>query len=240
MSVSGQKGPDGRRARWERHNLTRREHILEAALEALEEAGPGGEVRVEQIARRAGLGRTVVYRHFEDRADLDRAVSTRIIEQLRAQMVPMLSLDGTPVDIIRRIVSAYVGWAAAHPALHRFAERRPGGCRESPMEEAIEQIARQVEDLIGVAAQILEVRLDEDDRAALDPLVFGLVGSVVATCRRWISRPVREPAAEVFVERLTEALVGQVAGTTRRRGVTLDPDQPVEQLLAVAFQEIER
>ena len=63
---------DGRQARWERHNQQRRRQIIDAAIEVIEEAGPGGELHVQQIATRAGVNRTVVYRYFEDRADLDR------------------------------------------------------------------------------------------------------------------------------------------------------------------------
>lgn len=238
MPGSGGRGGDGRQARWARHNLARREHILDAALEALEEAGPGGEVRVQQVAEAAGLSRTVVYRHFADRADLDGAVRARIVEQVRGEVVPVLSLDGTPLDIVRRIVTAYVGWAVAHPGLHRFAEQEPPAGGSSQMEAAVEQIARQVEDLISTAVQVLGVRLDEEDRQALDPLVFGLVGAVFTAVRRWMRRPVREPAAPAFVERLSEALFHQIAGLAAGRGVVLERDVPVERLLAAAFDEV--
>ncbi len=219
--------------------MVRREHILDAALEALEEAGPGVAVQVQQVADAAGLSRTVVYRHFTDRADLDAGVRERIIDQMRGEMVPVLSLDGTPVDIIRRIVGAYAGWAAAHPALHRFAEQEAPAQGPSQVEAAVEQIARQIEDLISVVVQVLEVDLDDDDRAALDPLVFGLVGTVTNGVRRWVTRPVREPSAPAFVERLTEALFLQIAGLARARGVLLEPDVPVEQLLAAALEGVE-
>ena len=92
--------------------------------------------------------------------------------------MPALSFEGTPVDIIRRIVSAYVGWASEHPSLHEFAQQDPPGPGAGQMERAIQQIAGQIEDLINVGVEVLHVRLDEDEVAALDPLVFGLVGGV--------------------------------------------------------------
>jgi hypothetical protein len=67
--------------------------------------------------------------------------------------------------------------------------------------------------------------------AALDPLVFGLVGGVFTSTRRWLSRPERRPGRQVFVELVTEAVWMQIAGMTGRRGVELDPDIPVEALL---------
>lgn len=234
---TGGKGTDGRQARWDRPNVVRRQHILDAALGVLEQVGPGVEVKVQQVAQAAGLSRTVVYRHFDDRADLDGAVRERIVEQIRGEVVPVLSLDGTPLDIVRRIIAAYVGWAAAHPALHHFAEQASpeSGARE--MEAAVAQIAQQIEDLFSMAVQVLGVRLDEEDRQALDPLVFGLVGAVFTAVRRWIGRPVREPAAPAFVERLSEALFHQIAGLAATRGVVLERDVPVQQMLATAFNE---
>jgi len=226
---------DGRQLRWDSHNAARREHILDAAIGVLADTEPGVEVHVQQIADRAGLSRTVVYRHFADRADLDAAVQGRALELLRAELVPALSFEGTPVDIIRRIVSAYVGWASEHPSLHEFAQQDPRGPGLGQMERAIMQIAGQIEDLINVGVEVLQVQLADDEVAALDPLVFGLVGAVFTSTRRWLSRPERRPARATFVELVTEAVWLQIAGMARQRGVELDPDVPVEQLLDSAL-----
>jgi AcrR family transcriptional regulator len=225
---------DGRQLRWDSHNAARRQHILDAAIAVLADAEPGAEVHVQQIAERAGLSRTVVYRHFADRADLDQAVQGRALELLRAELVPALSFEGTPVDIIRRVVAAYVGWAAEHPGVHAFAQQDPPG-GAGQMERAIQQIAGQIEDLINVGVEVLHVELDADEVAALDPLVFGLVGAVFTSTRRWLARPERRPGRERFVELLTEAVWHQIAGLARARGVDLAPDVPVEALLETAL-----
>jgi AcrR family transcriptional regulator len=226
---------DGRQLRWDSHNQARREHILDAAIGVLADSEPGAEVHVQQIADRAGLSRTVVYRHFADRADLDAAVQGRALELLRAELVPALGFEGTPVDIIRRIVSAYVGWASEHPSLHEFAQQDPPGPGVGQMERAIQQIAGQIEDLINVGVEVLHVRLDEDEGLALDPLVFGLVGGVFTATRRWLSRPEQRPSQERYVELVTEAVWLQIAGMAKARGVELAPDVPVETLLVAAF-----
>jgi AcrR family transcriptional regulator len=226
---------DGRQLRWNSHNQERREHILDAAIGVLADSEPGAEVHVQQIADRAGLSRTVVYRHFADRADLDAAVQGRALELLRIQLVPALSFEGTPVEIIRRIVSAYVGWASEHPSLHEFAQHDPPGPGIGQMEQAIQQIAGQIEDLINVGVEVLRVRLDEDEVVALDPLVFGLVGGVFNATRRWLSLPEQQPTRDRFVELVTEAVWLQIAGMARARGVELSPDVPVETLLEAAL-----
>jgi len=222
---------DGRQVRWDSHNQARRQHILDAAVGVLAETPPGTAVHVQQIADRAGLSRTVVYRHFQDRADLDDAVQSRVLELLRAELVPVLSFEGTPVEIIRRIVSAYVGWAGDNPSLHEFAQQAPPGAGVGQMERAVRQIAGQIEDLITVGVEVLHVQLDADEVAALDPLVFGLVGGVFTSTRRWLARPEQRPERAVFVELVTEAVWMQIAGMASRRGAELDPDVPVETLL---------
>ncbi|GAA1928242.1 TetR/AcrR family transcriptional regulator [Nocardioides lentus] len=229
--------PDGRQLRWSRHNRERREQILDAAIATLEDAGPGAEVHVQEIAARAGLSRTVVYRHFEDRADLDRSVRTEILDRLWGALLPEVTLDGTIPQIAERVVGTYVGWAVAHPALHRFAEQDPAGGSadtEDPLQEGLTRIASQVADLITTAVDLLGLEPTDDERAAVDPLVFGLVGAVFGAVRRWMARPVRTPSVPVFVSLVTESAWHLLEGFGRRLGIQLDPDQPVEDLLASA------
>lgn len=231
MPGSGQKGPDGRQARWNKHNETRRQQIIDAAIEVIEAGEPGAEVHVQQIADAAGLSRTVVYRHFEDRADLDRAVQIQVIEALWADLLPAMSLDGTVPQIISRIVSTYVGWAVAHPALHRLAEQDTSSDGQGPLQLGIARIADQVGQLIIVAVDLLELEASDDERAAIDPLVFGLVGAVFGAVRRWMSKESRTPPADVIVELTTRSVWHILHGHALSLGVTLDPDLPVEDLL---------
>lgn len=226
-----QPATDGRRRRWDQHKAERRRVVLAAALEVIEESAPGDDVHVQQIADRAGLSRTVLYRHFADRADLDRAIQAEIVDRVWGEIVPVMSLDGTPVEVVRRIVAAYVGWAAAHPALHRFAEADVPGTGPGPLALMVERAATQIEGLITLGAELLEVPLDDDLRSALDPLVFGLVGAGMASVRRWTTQADRV-ATDVFVDLLTQAVWLQIAGMAAARGVVIDPDRPVQDLFA--------
>ena len=114
---------------------------------------------------------------------------------------------------------------------HEFAQQAPPGAGVGQMERAVRQIAGQIEDLITVGVEVLHVQLDADEVAALDPLVFGLVGGVFTSTRRWLARPEQRPERAVFVELVTEAVWMQIAGMASRRGAELDPDVPVETLL---------
>ena len=125
------KSPDGRQARWDKHNQERRQVILDAAIAVIETAEPGAEFHVHQIAEQAGLNRSVVYRHFADRADLDHAILVEIVEGVMDRLLPALTLDGTVREIIHRIVFAYVDWAAAHPPCTAWSTTRPSAVPSS-------------------------------------------------------------------------------------------------------------
>ena len=234
--MAGQSGKtDGRQSRWDRHNEERRVAILDAAIEAIEAAPEGAEVPVADIATRAGLSRTVLYRHFDDRADLDLAIRGRIFEHLQEVLLPQVTLDGTPVQIIERIVGAYVGWASSHPALHRVVHQQPLGLPGSPTDQAIGSLARQIRDIIALATTVLGFEAEEDLQAALDPLVFGFIGMVMAAVHRWLSRPGPTPTAASLTSLLSEAIWQQIRGMAAARGLELDADVPVEQLLSGAL-----
>ena len=229
--MAGSGRSDGRQSRWTQHNEQRRLEILDAAIAAIEASPPGADVPVAQIAGRAQLNRTVLYRHFTDRADLDSAIQGHIFRHLQAQVLPVITLEGSPRDIIRRIVGAYVGWAADHPSLHRFADQQPLGVSGTEGDQALTQLARQVRDLIAYAAAELRVEIDDATRHALDPLVFGFLGMAIATVHRWLTRSERRPSQEALADLLAEAIWLQISGMTASRGVVLAPDVPVEEQL---------
>src|SRR3954453_7509557 len=68
--------PDGRRARWTEHRRARREELVAAAVEAVRVAGP--DFAVDDVARGAGVSKTVIYRYFTDKDELIDAVLERI------------------------------------------------------------------------------------------------------------------------------------------------------------------
>ncbi|NHB84264.1 helix-turn-helix transcriptional regulator [Tessaracoccus sp. HDW20] len=67
---------DGRAARWEQHNAERRRALVEEAVRTIRELGPG--VGMDEIAAQAKTSKTVLYRHFGDKAGLYREIVSSV------------------------------------------------------------------------------------------------------------------------------------------------------------------
>lgn len=219
--------PDGRQARWARHNEERRRQIIEAAVAVIGERQPGAELHVQQIAERAGVNRTVVYRYFQDRADLDLAIQQAIVARLWERLLPAVTLDGTVPQIIDRIVGTYIGWAVSHPALHHVVDHDYGS---GALEQALDEIATEIGGIISIAIAAFGGKLDFDE-AELDPLMHGLVGAVFGSVRRWLNRPQQALSAERLQTTVSQSVWFVLDGHARAAGVTLDPERTVAELL---------
>ena len=77
---------DGRSARWVRHREERRQSLVDAAIRAI--CRHGATVGMDEIAAEAGTSKTVIYRHFEDRAGLYRAVAQRVDQRVVGDVSP--------------------------------------------------------------------------------------------------------------------------------------------------------
>ncbi|HEX7740347.1 MAG TPA: TetR/AcrR family transcriptional regulator [Marmoricola sp.] len=231
---------DGRQTRWDEHKAERRRQILEAAVAVIERGEPGEEVHVQQIAEESGVGRSVIYRHFADRADLDRAVQGYVLGQLRDLLLEEVALTGTIEQIILRIVSTYVSWAAEHPELHRLAEREPTTPRGDvgELELAVKALVDEVVQIILLGAAVVGVELSEDDALALEPLIFGVVGMAFGTVRRWLWRDEREPSPDALSTILAQTIWWAIHGMAHDRGVDLDPHVPLEDMIAAVVSDL--
>lgn len=78
VPVGAQVGAAGRKRRAERREL-----LLEAATRAFARNGFAA-TNLDEVAREAGISRVILYRHFESKADLYRAVLDRIQERLNS------------------------------------------------------------------------------------------------------------------------------------------------------------
>src|SRR3954462_14330377 len=90
-----------------------RKKLLTAARRELEQSGLAG-ARGDEIARRAGVNKQLVYHYFGDKDALYLAVLEWVYEEIRAQE-RKLNLQGLPPEqAIKRLIEASFDHLAAH------------------------------------------------------------------------------------------------------------------------------
>lgn len=96
--------------------MSRREQVLDAALDLIEREGEGA-LTMRALAAAVGIRAPSLYRHFPDKAALEAALAARGLELLRARA----PADG---DLLAQL-RAYRAFARDHPALYRLLTDRP-------------------------------------------------------------------------------------------------------------------
>lgn len=219
---------DGRAVRWRRHNDDRRKRIVDAAIGLIETEGVN--VSLQSIGQAAGLSRSVVYRHFADRRELDLAIQADILDGLWAKLLPAMELTGSVRQIISRTVGEYVNWALEHPLLHQVADVDTAPNGSGPLQQGLDKIAERIKELILAAFELAGVEVSEVDKRAVDPLIYGVIGMVFGAVRRWVHLGERIPDAEHLSAIVAEALLAIIDTRTVAYGLSIDHDQPLEEL----------
>lgn len=193
--------------------------IITAAVDAIEEYGP--DALTGQIARRAGVPRTHVYRHFAGKRALDLAVSGHIANQLGDQLRAALNRPGSARDIIRAGISEHLGWIEAHPNLYRFLARHAYAVRATGLPEADDAKAAFAAELTALIERYL--RGLGVSAAPQERMVVGVVGLVDATASWWLERG--DATREELTTELTDRVWLLISRGAAELGLDLDPDQ---------------
>ena len=187
---------DGRRSRWTEHRRARREELVGAAVEAVRRTGP--DFAVDDVARSAGVSKTVIYRYFSDKDELVDAVLERISGSvLLPRLLGEIAADhGDDRAGLRTVIAGFVSLVEDEPELYRFAYAHSGRSGRADLVAATEH--RIAEALAALMAD----RLESAGRPAQPATTwaYGIVGMVQLATHWWSAdRPV--PAAEL-VEQL--------------------------------------
>jgi AcrR family transcriptional regulator len=183
-----QTARDRRDSRWDEHRRERRRQLVDATLTAVGKHGAG--VGMDEIAAEAGTSKTVVYRHFADRAELHVAVCTRVASQLLPKLRAAIEGADAPRQMVADAIDAYLAFIEADPQLYRFVVSQQSPDRltgADPVSTLSELVGEQ-------AAAAVSVALEQagQDRRAAAPWGHGVVGMVRSAADWWLraDRPI--------------------------------------------------
>lgn len=100
----------------------RRQKILQAAAELLRQAS-SESVQIEDVVRRAGIGRATFYRYFASKEELIATCFAQAVDMLDARLTAAADAAADPPDELRRMVEALVEVQAEHFAPLRLLAR---------------------------------------------------------------------------------------------------------------------
>lgn len=211
----------GYQARWERHNSARKKMILQAAVALLEESPPGADFSVQQIATRAGLAKSVVYRQFSDRDDLDRRIRSYLVEDFANTLDAKLNIsDGSIEEILDRTILTVAEWMSDHPRLHEFL--RKGPTHDDASIDAVNSLktrmAINARDIIGYITNSIDV-----DDSAFESLTLAVVTMVEGTLTQWVRDPDPALTRSQIVADLATYTWYMLDGAARSLGLVIDP-----------------
>jgi AcrR family transcriptional regulator len=173
-----------------------RDRVLTTAFEILGQSGIGG-FSVDEVARRSGVAKTTIYRHWASREALVLDAASRISAE---QDVPDSgSLEGDLVAILVNLghLLSTARWSSVVPSIVDVAERDP---EFAAVHGTIQRgHAAPVRMVLERAVERGELSESTD----VSTMVSGLVGPLYY--RRWFSR---EPIDDGFAVRITRGVLG--------------------------------
>lgn len=157
------------------------------------------EVRMEDIASEAQVGKGTLYRYFTDKEELYLALVTRASEQILERLHEDLAEVETAIDRLRTIVAAIIGFFDDQPHLLDLIQRTEViRGPDFPWQKTRDQVLHLVLDVFKQGKEQGEFTLRDPDLAAL-LLLAGLRGVI-----RFGKRPRPRDLAQRIVDGLLQ------------------------------------
>ncbi|MEW6336862.1 MAG: TetR/AcrR family transcriptional regulator [Acidobacteriota bacterium] len=153
-----------------------RSRILDAAAQAFAEHGFEG-AGVDDIARRAGVNKAMLYYHVGDKAALYAAVTTDYLGQVKQAIESQLRRADTPVERLRAMQRGFLAVFEARPEFPRLMLREIASGGTHLPAEALAGMAG----VMALTRTVVERGQSEGAFRAVDPLLTHLlvVGSAL-------------------------------------------------------------
>lgn len=156
--------------------------ILKSALEEFAQEGVTG-ARTDEIARRAGVNKALLYYYFKDKEGLYAAALEQVFSGLHAR-VSIVFDDGTlpPKQRLLKYVEAHFDYIASSPWYPRLVQRefmRGSGKTLSPVANRI--LERYGKPIYSKLAALIREGVETGDFRAVDPLqtLTSILGTIV-------------------------------------------------------------
>lgn len=184
---------------------TPRDHILDVAAKVFAELGFHG-ARVDEIARRAGVNKAMLYYRVGDKAALYAAVLSRSFRRAQAAIEAGLVTAASPVDRMRALIAAIVNTALDMPEMPRIMLREIAAGGDSLPTDSMAEMGA----LLGLVRSVLEEGASSGVFRPVQPVlthltILGTVAFMTATL------PLRERMAEVGVDAAAPATAEELA-----------------------------
>ena len=179
---------DGRSTRWSAHREARRADLVQAAVAAIDEHGPGAGL--DEIAATAGVSKPVLYRYFTDKADLHAAVGAWGAATVMERILPALLSEATIHERVRQGCEDYLAAIEEHPNVFLLLVAHRVEGQTDPLADGKAAIAAAMARVMGDTLRELGV-----DSAGAEPWAHGLVGLGLSTGEWWLSRRTMSRAA---------------------------------------------
>ena len=153
-----------------------RQRILDAAAEVFAERGFGG-AGVDEIARRAGVNKAMLYYYVGDKAALFGEVVRANVERIKQAVTAALAETEDPRERLRAIPRAFAGAVRRRPFLPQLMLREIAAGGPNLPAEAVEQIA----EIMGMTRAVLSEGVATGVFRRVDPFVthLMLIGSLM-------------------------------------------------------------
>ena len=180
----------------------RREQLLEAADRVVQRDGSAASMNV--IAAEAGITKPILYRHFGDKGGLYRALASRHIDRLLANLRGALLTRGGLAARSRATIDAYLSAVGERPQVYRFLMER-AAVEDPDVRGAVAGFVSRFGDELAIGI-MAEPTLAPVDEVRAKVWAHGIAGMVQGAGDWWLDHP--DVPRALVVDQLVALLVG--------------------------------
>lgn len=188
---------------------------------------------MDDIAHEAGATKPRLYRQFEDKADIFRAIAQRTADDVYKLVLPDFNFVlHPPRQALRHAIGGYAEVIAQHPNVFRFLARgqfRTDDRSSAPPLDVGRDIATRFARVASTVLDSISV-----DTAGVEFASRAAVGAIVSATDLWLGSADSPDTLDAtdFADQIANLVWGLIDAFLRRKGIEVDPDEPIFMALA--------